>query len=196
MDEEIKAPNDEVRRLAEQLVAQEVAAMKEKLNEAYGRRDAAEKKAADQARQLREQELAAMEANGKAMEALQARLQDAEAARASLEAQLVTLTRDQEVGSLLDPAEFANSRSREIALREITSQLTKDESGRWVHRTGLDLRSFVTTFLKEPDNAFLLKSKTSTGAGVPSGKSGGTTQKRLTEMTSAELLEAAQQGLL
>ena len=197
MENDEKKPDDqEVRRLAEQIAAENLQEIKKKLDDAYARRDEALAKAEELARKSREQELAALEASGKTTEALQARLKDSEAAVARLTAELVSLKRDGKVSSLLDGVDFANARSRTIAASQIAGELTQDAQGNWVHRTGLDLQSFVKTFVADPDNAFLLKPKSNTGAGLPAGSSGGTTTKRLSEMTTQELLEAAQQGRL
>ena len=77
MENDEKKPDDqEVRKLAEQIAAENLQEIKKKLDDAYARRDEALAKADELARKSREQELAALEASGKTTEALQARLKD------------------------------------------------------------------------------------------------------------------------
>jgi hypothetical protein len=199
-EEELKAARDaEVKKLAEQLAADQLKDIKAKLDESYARRDAAEKQAADLAAASRQAEIKALEDAGKTTEAMQRRLDDQTNALAAANAKLIAYERDGLVIKHLDSVpglEFASPRAREIAMGQINAVLTQDKDGKWLHRTGLDVQSFVKTFVSDPENAFLLKPKTNQGAGLPSGASGGTLKKPMKDMTTQELLEAAQSGLL
>lgn len=198
-EEQLKAARDaEVKTLAEQLAADQLKEIKAKLDDAYARRDAAEKQATELAAATRQAEIKALEDAGKTTEAMQRRMDDTAAALAAAQAKLIAYERDGLVSKHLDSVpglEFASARAREIAMGQINSVLTQDKDGKWVHRTGLDVPSFVKTFVADPENAFLLKPKTNQGAGLPTGASGGALKKPITQMSTQELLEAAQNGL-
>jgi hypothetical protein len=73
----------------------------------------------------------------------------------------------------------------------------QDKDGQWVHKTGVTIKDYVTTFAKDEDNSFLFKPKSSGGAGTNGGTGSGgpkDQKKKITEMTTQEALAAAMAG--
>ena len=86
-----------------------------------------------------------------------------------------------------------------MAYRDVVEQLVQDkDTGQWVHRTGVSIKDFVSSFAKEEDNSFLFKPKSNSGGGSTSAnglpKLDGS--KKITEMTTAEVLALAAAGKL
>jgi hypothetical protein len=134
------------------------------------RMDALDKKLKDEQTRVAEYERKEREAEtqrlkdaGKLEEAHQRELEDRDAKMRDLENRNTELTRDREVEKLLRGTEFRNARSEDMASRDIISNLVKNESGEWVAKNGKSLTDYVSEFLADEDNAFLLKSKRSTG---------------------------------
>ena len=85
-----------------------------------------------------------------------------------------------------------------MADREIIGQLVRDESGTWVHRSGVSVKDFVKTFAEVEDNAFLFKPKINNGTGNSGAKPTNTSsdKKSLFEMSQEEVLKMAREGKL
>lgn len=172
--------------------------IKGKLDKAYGARDEALKKIAEIEQKEREAELKRLQEEGKHKEAYEMQLAQERAAREALEKRNVELTRDIEVRNALATHPFRNENALEMAYKEITGQLVKNDNGVWVHTSGASIRDFVKGFAESQDNSFLFKPKVSTGAGAAesSTNTGSTEKKSLFQMTQAEVLKMAREGKL
>lgn len=172
--------------------------IKGKLDKAYGARDEALKKIAEIEQKEREAELKRLQDEGKHKEAYEIQLAQERAAREALEKRNVELTRDIEVRNALATHPFRNENALEMAYKEITGQLVKNENGVWVHTSGASIRDFVKGFAESQDNSFLFKPKVSTGAGSSESSSnpGSTEKKSLFQMSQAEVLKMAREGKL
>lgn len=148
--------------------------------------------AEEAAKEARKQQL---EEEGKHSEVLEMeKLELTEKLRLAEEGNL-RLTRDHEVSAAIQSLEFSTERARDVTRDLVTAELTQDDEGRWVHRSGAPLADFVQSFVKDPKNEFLFKTKESSGTGTARARPG---DKRLTkkvsEMSTQELLEAADNG--
>lgn len=192
------APNPEISAEMENIikarVEEQLAGVKRQLDAAYGARDEANRKAAALEEQRKAAELAALEAAGKTQEALQMRLAAAEAREKSLAEQLSTLKRDAILSQAVSSLEFRNGRSRDMALQDLKANMVQDANGNWVHRTGAQLADFVKAYATDPENSFLFQPKPSSGGGSQGGHNPVPANKPITEMTTQELLAAAQSG--
>jgi hypothetical protein len=184
----------ELDKIVQARVEEALKEIKGKLDSAYASRDEAVRKLTATEQTIRQKELETLEAAGKTEEALKLRLVSAEERAAQLESQIRDLNRDQLIANATGNLEFRNDRSREMALRDITASLVIDKDGNWVHKTGAQLKDFVKAYAKDPDNAFLFRAAPSSGAGGQGGQGAPQNKKKLTEMTTAELLAAAQNG--
>ena len=189
---------DLIDRIVSEKVAEGLKDMKAKLDNAYKARDEALAKIKDYERKEREAEIKRLEEEGKHKEAYEAKLADERAARENLEKQNTELTRDLRVKEALGRFEFRNERSQQMAFKEICSNLVRDDSGTWKHRSGASIDDYVSAFVKEEDNSFLLKVKNSSGSGTPApkGPSGGNGNKSIFEMSQADVLKMAAEGKL
>lgn len=172
--------------------------IKEKLDSAYAARDAA----AAEAKALKEEkqaaEIARLNEEGKHREAYELQLAAEKAAREAAEARVVELTRDTELRSALAGYKTRNANANEMALKELTKDLVRNEKGIWVHKTGLSIPDFVKAFATSEDNAFLFEQKPSTGGG--SGQLKKDTGKGRTgsifDLSQDEVLKRAADGTL
>jgi hypothetical protein len=169
-------------------VEKALAPIKEKLNGAYAARDTAETTAATLAREKEEAETQALKDAGKHTEALERELATerentrlANVKTQSLQDSNTKLTRDAELRNELSATAFRTPAAQEMAMREIKSNLVRDDKGIWMHKSGVTIAAAVNTFVTAEDNAFLLKQKTSKGSGQ---KQFDTTQKSEKDSTS------------
>jgi hypothetical protein len=172
--------------------------IKAKLDKAYGARDEALAKIKTFEQKEREAELKRLQDEGKHKEAFEMQLAEERAAREALEKRNVELTRDLEVKNALAGYELRNDKAFEMAYREVTDQLVRNEQGVWVHKSGVTIKDFLKTFAENSDNSFLFKAKVSTGGGSSSTKttSTSTKAKSLFELSQAEVLQMAREGKL
>lgn len=185
----------EVKALVDAAVADQLTKIRGQLDAAHARREEAEKLLRQQEAEKKAAELKALEETGRVTEALQIRLKEAEEALVAAKAHNDLMDRERALSRVLDPAEFATKRAYDAALNEISAGLTRREDGTWVHKTGLPLADYAKAFVADAENAYLLRPKSTTAAGVPQGPGRGST-KPLTAMTTAELLAAAASGQL
>lgn len=190
----------EEEKLAEAVKAQ-LAPMKESMDRMARERDDAKKKLAKIEEQKRLDEIEALKDAGKSEEAFEAQLSDA---MAKVEAQAKTimeLTRDQSLKEALGTLEgktFKNQKARDFAFREIVEQLTQDEEGTWVHKTGVSIVEFVKKMSTDEGFDFLFDIPDNSGGNInntsstPNPGSG----KKISEMSPAELIQAARNGKL
>lgn len=197
---------DLVTKLVEEKVAAELASIKAKLDASYKARDEAVNKAAALADEKAKAELKRLEEEGKHKEAFEMRLAAANAQLAALEKSNTELSRDVAVRDALVGCSFRNDTAADMATREITSQLIKNDKGQWVHRSGIAIKDFVDAFSKSEEQSFLFKPKSSSGSGTGTGAGStglgagtgtpGDKKPSLFSLTQAQVLEMAAAGKL
>jgi hypothetical protein len=178
-------------------VSEELAQIKEKLNNAYSQRDEAVRKAVTFEEEKKAQEIKQLEDDGKHKEAADIKLTELTARLAERDKQITELTRDNVVKSALKSLDFRNDTAGEFAYRDVVSQLIQDENGQWVHRTGASVKDFIESFRKDEDKEFLFKPKQSSGTGQNSAQTptgGFDSSKPISEMTTDEIMAAAASG--
>jgi hypothetical protein len=114
-----------------------------------------------------------------------------------LEKSNMELSRDVQVRDALKGLHWRNDVASEMAYKEIASQLSQDDKGQWLHKSGVTIREFVKQFAKDEDKSFLFKPKVSSGSGLePSGSTNTDTKgkKPLSEHTQKEVIEMAARG--
>jgi len=176
----------------------DLAPIKEKLNSAYSERDKYKEEAETLRKEKRDAEIAALKESGKKDEAYEAQLSDRDQEIEKLKAQIVTLTRDNNVRETFADYKFRNSRAADLAFDQITKELVQDEKGTWVHRSGKTIKDFIKEFSEEEDNKFLFVEKENRGSNItPTPKPNTTTSgKKLKDMTQKEVMELAAKGKL
>jgi len=187
---------EELAKIVEARVAEELAGIKEKLNNAYSQRDEAVKKAVAFEEERKQAAIAKLEEDGKHKEAADMKLAELSARLEERDRQITELTRDSAVRDALKGLDFRNDTAADFAYRDVVSQLVQDENGQWVHRTGASVKDFIDSFRKDEDKEFLFKPKQSSGTGqqqsVPAG--GFDSNKPISEMSTEELMQAAASG--
>lgn len=192
-----EAPKDppvektEAEKAAEAVVAERVR-HKAQMDALDERLKAEKKRADDLAAAARARELKDLEDQGKHVEAEKQRTAAAEARAEAAEIRIVKLERDQVVKDALADVQFRNARARETAFGSIVSELIQDDNKDWVHKSGTSIAAFITTFVEDEDNDFLLKPKSNSGGGVDKLKPAGDIpkpKKNLVDMTSDELIK-------
>jgi hypothetical protein len=195
----VKPDQAEIDRLVQAGIDAALKPVKEKLDAAYAKRDAADAKIAEYERIAREAELKRLTDEGKHKEAADLQVAEERRKREEAEKKVISLTRDVEVRSVLGTQDFRNENALEMAYKEIVGQLIQNESGAWVHRSGVTVKDFVKTFADSEDNAFLFKAKASSGGGStpPKGFVPPPAQvKSLFDMTQDEVIKLAEAGKL
>ena len=197
------ADADMIAKLVADKVAEQLKDTKGKLDAAYAARDAAAKKAEALEKKEREAELKLLDETGKHKEAFDLRIAEANtkyeallAENQALKQGNLELTRDAQIRDALRSSEFRNEIAADMGFNTIASQLIRNEQGQWVHRSGVSIKDFVTTFSGDVKNSFLFKAKDSSGGGTtPPGKPN-TQTKSLFAKTQAEVLQMATEGKL
>lgn len=191
---------DMVAKLVQDGIDAALKPIKDKLDSAHAKREAAEKKVEEFEKKEREDNLKRLEEEGKHKEAYELRLAEERAARKTAEDKVIKLSRDMEVRNVLSSQNFRNDKALEMAYSEVVGQLVQNESGVWVHRSGVSVKDFVKTFADDDANAFLFKQKVSTGGGSVPAKPGGSgdsgTKKSLFDYSQAEVIKMAEEGKL
>jgi len=191
--------SEELQKIIQAKVDEELASIKEKLNSAYSQRDEAIQKSVSFEEEKRLSAIAQLEEDGKHKEASDMKLTEITAKLAARDKQIVELTRDGAVRSALKGLDFRNDTAAEFAYRDVVSQLTQNENGQWVHKTGASVKDFIDSFRKDDDKEFLFKPKQSSGTGqaaMQSPTGSFDTNKSLAEMTTEEIMTAAAAGHL
>jgi len=188
---------EELSKIVESRVAEELASIKEKLNSAYSARDEAVRKAVAYEEEKKALQISRLEEEGKHKEAADIKLAELTARLSERDKQITELTRDSVVREALRGLDFRNDTAADFAYRDVVSQLTQNENGQWVHRTGASIKDFIDTFRKDEDKEFLFRPKQSSGVGqqtnqAPTG--GFDSNKPLSEMSVEELMAAAAAG--
>ncbi len=173
--------------------------IKEKLNAAYAERDDANRKVKDFEKRDRDAELKKLEEEGKVKEAYEGRLADSEARTNAAEARVVELTRNLELKDVLSGYTFRNEKAKDMAFQELVGHLVQDEkTGEWMHKTGVSIAEAAKKFAEDEANAFLFKSKASSGGGSDTTPPVDTKKKpnSVFGMSQAEVLQRAREGTL
>jgi hypothetical protein len=173
--------------------------IKGKLDKAYGARDETLKELATYKQKEKEAELQRLQEEGKHKEAYELQLAEIKAEKEALEKRNVELTRDRDVQSALSGYQFRNEKAVEMARKEVIAQLVQNESGIWVHKSGVSIKDFIKAFSESEDNSFLFKAKVSNGSGSTGSSSTNTnnsSSKSLFEMSQEEVLKLASEGKL
>lgn len=195
----IAPSSEEMAKMVEARVAEELAGIKEKLNSAYSARDEAVKKAVAYEEERKSLQIQRLEEEGKHKEAADIKLTELSARLEERDKQITELTRDSVVRDALRGLDFRNDTAADFAYRDVVSQLSQNENGQWVHRTGASIKDFIDTFRKDEDKEFLFRPQQSSGVGsaVQQAPTGGFDQsKSLSDMTTDELMAAAAAGHL
>lgn len=195
----VKTDQELVAKLVQEGIDAALKPIKEKLDTAHSKREAAEAKVAEFERVAREAELKRLTEEGKHKEAYDLQVAEERTKREAAEKKVITLTRDLEVRNVLGAQDFRNDNALEMAYKEIVGQLVQNEAGTWVHRSGVTVKEFVKTFAENEDNMFLFKQKSSSGGGSSAGKPtnpASSEKKSLFDMPQAEVLKLAEAGKL
>lgn len=184
--------DQDVNAIVQQMVNEELKAIKEKLNSAYSARDEAVKAKALLEEEKRAQEIKRMEEEGKHAEVAELRIAEMQAKLEHMQKQNTQLTRDHAVTAAISGVEFRSDVAREMAYDRIVNQMVQDEAGAWKHKSGVTITDFVDLFAKDEANSFLFKAKMNSGTGAAPmvGDAPNTTSsKKITEMNTEELLK-------
>jgi len=201
-DENSQSQNDtpsseELAKIVEARVNEELSGIKEKLDAAYEARDEAVRKAVAYEEERKQREIQQLEEEGKHKEAADLKLAELTARLAEKDKQITELTRDNVVRNALKGLDFRNDTAADFAYKDVVSQLVQDEKGQWVHRTGASVKDFIESFRKDEDKEFLFKPKQSSGSGqenITQSGQGFDHNKPLEEMSTEEIMAAAAAG--
>ena len=204
--DKLKKPDDSdmVAKLVAEKVEEQLKDIKSKLDASYKARDDAAKRAEALEKKEREAQLKLLDESGKHKEAFDLRIAEANTKHeellntsASLEQGNLELTRDAQIRDLLRAQEFRNDTAAEMAFKEISVQLVRNEQGVWVHRSGVSIKDFITAFVSDEEKSFLFKAKESSGMGgkPPAGNSQ-SNNTSLFAKSQAEVLKLAMEGKL
>ena len=199
---EVEAPpaqeTPNVDELVAKAVEQQLAKIKGNLDKAYDERDEYRKEAEELKKAKQDLEIKSLEDQGKATEALEARLKQQEESMKALMEQNTRLSRDTAVREQLAALEFSGEKAAAMAANDITGQLKRTDDGQWVGQNGESIGEVIQSYAADESNGFLFKQKVSQGSQTtPQGKTQATnpqSNKTLSQMTDAELLEAAEAG--
>lgn len=207
--EDKKEEKVDVQKLVQEGVDNALAGIKVKLDSAFAARDEALKKVAEFEQAKREAEVEALKAAGKNKEAYElellektekfnSQIAEEKAKREAIEKKNIKLTRDAEVKSHFSTLVFRSDKATNMAFKEIVDELVLDESGNWMHKSGVNIADYIKAFSAHEDNAFLFKQKVSSGSGTTqlTRPSDGSEKKSLFKMSQAEVLKLAEAGKL
>jgi hypothetical protein len=187
----------ELAKIVQAKVDEQLAGIKEKLNSAYSQRDEAVAKAVGFEEKQKQAEIAQLEEQGKHKEAADIRMAELTARLNERDQQVTELTRDNAVRDALKGLDFRNDTAADFAYRDVVAQLTQNEQGQWMHKTGASIKDYIDSFRKDDDKEFLFKPKQSSGTGqsTQATSTGGfDSTKSITEMTTDEIMKAAAAG--
>ena len=175
--------------------------IKGKLDSAFKARDEALKENARLKAQQAESEKRKLKDEGKHLEVATMQITELEERLKLKEEQLTQLSRDRELETAMAGLEFRNNFARETAFKTILSELTQDDDGTWIHKSGASLSDYIRVFSKDADKEFLFKPKQSSGAGLETSKGGGVNASKgrpasLKGLSTQELLKLAREGKL
>ena len=195
---EAKPETPNVDELVAKAVEEQLSKIKGNLDKAYGERDQYRKEAEELKKAKQDLEIKSLEDQGKATEALEARLKQQEEAMQTLMAQNTALSRDTAVREQLAALEFSGEKAAKMAANDITGQLKRTDDGQWVGANGESIGEVIQSYAADESNGFLFKQKVSQGSQtVPQGKTVSSDPqgtKPLAEMSVEEAIAAAASG--
>ncbi|MDH5185164.1 MAG: hypothetical protein OEX12_14880, partial [Gammaproteobacteria bacterium] len=174
--------SDALTKMVAEKVEAELAEIKSKLNNAYATRDEAIAKLAEKEQAEEESRLEKLREEGKHKEAFDLELTKERAKNDALLKRNTELSRDNVVRESLRGLDFRNEKAADVAFKEVISELSQNENGEWVHKTGVSVSEFVQAFSKDEVQSFLFKPKTSTGAGSQQGNGNPPADKNSTSL--------------
>ncbi len=191
--------NKDTEDMINRVVEERLAKIKASLDKAYQERDSAVKERVRLEDEAKQRKIKALEDEGKHKEVAEMKLAELTEKLALAESKVTELTRDGAVRNALSGLDFRNDRSNQMAYRDIIDQLIQDpETGAWIHKSGVSIKDFVGQYIKNEDNSFLFKPKNNSGGG--SNNLNGTPKldpnKKITEMSTEEMLQLAASGKL
>lgn len=190
---------DMIAKLVKEKLDTELAPIKKNLDAAFAQRDEALRKVKEFEQKEKEENLKRLTEEGKHKEVYDLKLAEEKAEKEVLAKKVTELTRDVTVRDVLKSYSFRNDNAADVGYREVISQLTQNDKGDWVHRSGVSIKDFVTSFASDENNSYLFKTKSNSGNGSESQKETNTnkTQKKsLFGMSQAEVLKLAEEGKL
>lgn len=194
-----KVSNKDTEDLINKLVEERLAKIKGSLDKAYAERDAAVRERVKLEEEKKQAKLKSLEEEGKHKEVAEMKLAELSEKLSIAESKVLELTRDGAVRDALSGLDFRNERSSQMAYRDIVDQLIQDpETGAWIHKSGVSIKDYVSQYAKNEDNSFLFKPKSNSGSGN-AGMSGTPKldpNKKISEMTTEEMLALAASGKL
>jgi len=191
--------DENIQKFVSEKVEEALKPIKGNLDSAYAARDEALKKVAEFEQKEREAEVKRLQEEGKHKEAFEKQLATEKARSEALEKRNVELTRDVELRSALNSHDFRNKNAAEMAYKEIAADLVRNERDEWVHKTGVSISEYVSAFVSNEDNAFLMKQKVSNGTGSTATTTNpgvGVEGKSLFSLPQSEVLKMAAEGKL
>jgi colicin import membrane protein len=191
--------NKETEDIINRLVEERLAKIKGSLDKAYQERDAAVKERVRLEEEKKQAKMKSLEEEGKHKEVAEMKLAELQEKLAIAESKVTELSRDRAVKDALAGLEFRNERSGQMAYRDIVDQLVQDpETGAWIHKSGVSIKDYVSQYSKNEENSFLFRAKTNsgTGAGGIDGTPKFNSNKKISEMTTEEILQLASSGKL
>jgi hypothetical protein len=194
-----KADDDIVAKLVEERLADALKDVKKNLDKAYQMRDELKARVTEFEKKEKEATIQRMREEGKHKEIYEMQLKERDDAIENLRKQNIELTRDLTINDVLKTLPFRSENASKMAFREIVQQIVQDESGNWVHRSGVSIKDFVTVFAKDDEFAFLFKSKANTGNGTTVSATGTvstSSSKSLFDLSQKEVLKLAAEGKL
>jgi hypothetical protein len=196
-----KEDEDLVQKIVKSKVEEALQPIKENLDKAYKARNEALAKLAEFEQREKEAKLQQLKDEGKHREVWDIEKAELNARLEAAERRNTELSRDVAVKDALKSYSFRNDKASEMAFKEITANLVKDENGQWKHRSGISIKDYCDAFSKDEDQAFLFKAKTNSGAGTPSGTANSpgpanTGSNSIFKMSQAEVLKRAAEGTL
>ena len=131
-----------------------------------------------------------MEEEGRHKEVAELKLAELQAKVEALTSKNTELSRDAVVRQEMAALDFRSEIAADMAYDRIVREMTQDENGAWMHKSGVSIKEYVEHFKKSDDNSFLFKAKVNSGAGTqtPAGTVKPTNDKKLSDMTSEEML--------
>jgi hypothetical protein len=188
--------SDALAKMVADKVAEELAGIKGKLDNAYTERDELKGKLDTIENEKREAELKRLKDEGEHKAAYDLEIKQQREENEKLLKRNTELSRNGVIREAMRGLDFRNTKAADIAFKEVVGELVQSETGDWVHKTGVTVAEYVEAFAKDEEQSFLFKPKSSNGAGT--GKGTGTTQTKsegsIFELTQDEVLARAAKG--
>lgn len=177
----------------EEVIKERLRPIKGKLDAVFTERDQLASKVREYEAKEREREVERLKKAGELEAAYELQLQELRSKNTQLEQQNTTMARDTVVQAQLNSLDFRNAKAREIALRDITANLVRTETG-WQSKDGKSIEEAAAAYFADPETGFLLKPKTNAGGGSTSAnapRAPVSGPKSASQMSPDELIKAA-----